>query len=123
MSRNGASATGSIMNPNQLERGWRCKFSFYLAFAATRGGGAEEGAGSFNVIRRLQWLTALGVCLHVSIVSTRSLHLHADKMPNFTLKVLTKDDAPLAARAVLNDAGTYDVATGTGGFNGSLRFE
>jgi hypothetical protein len=38
-------------------------------------------------------------------------------------KVLTKDDAPAAARAVLNDAGTYDVATGTGGFNGSLRFE
>ena len=37
--------------------------------------------------------------------------------------VLTKDDAPAAARAVLNDAGTYDVATGTGGFNGSLRFE
>lgn len=37
--------------------------------------------------------------------------------------VLTKDDAPAAARAVLNDAGTYDVATGTGGFNGSLRLE
>lgn len=38
-------------------------------------------------------------------------------------KVLTKDDAPDAARAVLNDAGTYDVTTSTGGFNGSLRFE
>lgn len=37
--------------------------------------------------------------------------------------VLTKDDAPAAARAILNDAGTYDVATGTGGFNGSLRLE
>lgn len=37
--------------------------------------------------------------------------------------MLTKDDAPAAARAILNDAGTYDVATGTGGFNGSLRFE
>lgn len=37
--------------------------------------------------------------------------------------MLTKDDAPAAARAVLNDAGTYDVATGTGGFNGSLQFE
>jgi L-ascorbate peroxidase len=38
-------------------------------------------------------------------------------------KVLTKDDAGAAARAVLNDAGTYDVATKTGGFNGSIRFE
>ncbi len=38
-------------------------------------------------------------------------------------KVLSKDDASAAARAVLHDAGTYDVATNTGGFNGSLRFE
>lgn len=38
-------------------------------------------------------------------------------------KVLTKDDAAPAARAVLNDAGTYDVATQTGGLNGSVRFE
>lgn len=38
-------------------------------------------------------------------------------------KVLTKDDAGAAARAVLNDAGTYDIATKTGGLNGSLRFE
>ena len=38
-------------------------------------------------------------------------------------KVLSKDDAQAAARAVLHDAGTFDVVTNTGGFNGSLRFE
>lgn len=37
--------------------------------------------------------------------------------------VLTSDDAPNAVRALINDAGTYDLATGTGGFNGSLRLE
>lgn len=38
-------------------------------------------------------------------------------------KVLNKDDAAAALRTVINDAGTYDVATGTGGFNGSIRLE
>lgn len=37
--------------------------------------------------------------------------------------VLTSDDAPDAVRALINDAGTYDLTTGTGGFNGSLRLE
>ena len=37
--------------------------------------------------------------------------------------VLTSDDAPNAVRALINDAGTYDVATDTGGFNGSIRLE
>lgn len=38
-------------------------------------------------------------------------------------KVLTFDDAKAATLAVINDAGTFDLATGTGGFNGSLRLE
>ena len=32
------------------------------------------------------------------------------------------EDAPDTLRLVLHDAGTYDVATGTGGLNGSIRF-
>ncbi len=39
------------------------------------------------------------------------------------VKVLSSADAPASALALVNDAGTYDVATGTGGFNGSLRLE
>lgn len=38
-------------------------------------------------------------------------------------KVLTSEDAADSVRALINDAGTYDVTTGTGGFNGSLRLE
>ena len=38
-------------------------------------------------------------------------------------KVLTKDDAAAATLAVVNDAGTFNFADGTGGFNGSLRLE
>jgi len=39
------------------------------------------------------------------------------------VKVLSSADAPASALALVNDAGTYDAATGTGGFNGSLRLE
>ncbi len=35
-------------------------------------------------------------------------------------KVLTAEDAPLALRVVLHDAATYDLASGTGGLNGSI---
>eukprot|EP00208_Stichococcus_sp_RCC1054_P005852 CAMPEP_0206144858 /NCGR_PEP_ID=MMETSP1473-20131121/25656_1 /ASSEMBLY_ACC=CAM_ASM_001109 /TAXON_ID=1461547 /ORGANISM="Stichococcus sp, Strain RCC1054" /LENGTH=349 /DNA_ID=CAMNT_0053540851 /DNA_START=116 /DNA_END=1165 /DNA_ORIENTATION=- len=38
-------------------------------------------------------------------------------------KVITKDDAALATLAIINDAGTYNFADGSGGFNGSLRLE
>ena len=39
------------------------------------------------------------------------------------VKALSSGDAAASALALINDAGTYDVATGTGGFNGSLRLE
>ena len=39
------------------------------------------------------------------------------------VKVLSSADAQASALALINDAGTYDAATGTGGFNGSLRLE
>lgn len=35
-------------------------------------------------------------------------------------KVLSKEDAPAALRLVLNDAATFDIATGKGGPNGSI---
>lgn len=38
-------------------------------------------------------------------------------------KILTADDASDVIRLILHDAGTYDIATGTGGFNGSIQFE
>ena len=37
-------------------------------------------------------------------------------------KELRSEDAPDTLRLVLHDAGTYDVATETGGINGSIRF-
>ena len=36
---------------------------------------------------------------------------------------LTRDDAAAALRLVLNDAGTFDVESGTGGLNGSIVIE
>lgn len=38
-------------------------------------------------------------------------------------KELKSSDAPDTLRLVLHDAGTYDVATGTGGLNGSIVLE
>ncbi|CAI5491184.1 unnamed protein product [Closterium sp. Naga37s-1] len=38
-------------------------------------------------------------------------------------KVVTRAKAPGALRIVFHDAGTYDLATNTGGMNGSVRFE
>lgn len=38
-------------------------------------------------------------------------------------ETVTAADASACMRLVLHDAGTYDIATGTGGFNGSIRFE
>ena len=35
-------------------------------------------------------------------------------------KVLGPEDAPIALRLVINDAATYDVASGKGGVNGSI---
>ena len=35
-------------------------------------------------------------------------------------KGLTAEDAPGCLRLVLHDAATYDIATGTGGLNGSI---
>ena len=35
-------------------------------------------------------------------------------------KTLTKEDAQDALRAVLHDAGTYDIKDGSGGLNGSI---
>lgn len=35
-------------------------------------------------------------------------------------EVISKDDAPAAVRLALHDAGTYDIATKTGGFDGSV---
>ena len=38
-------------------------------------------------------------------------------------KGLSKADAPAALRAVLHDAGTYDIKDGSGGLNGSIVLE
>ena len=38
-------------------------------------------------------------------------------------KGLSKKDAPSALRAVLHDAGTYDLKDGSGGLNGSIVLE
>ena len=37
--------------------------------------------------------------------------------------VLGNDDANVALRLLLNDAGTYDINSGTGGVNGSIVLE
>ena len=37
-------------------------------------------------------------------------------------KGLKQEDAADTVRLVLHDAGTYDIKTGTGGLNGSIRF-
>lgn len=38
-------------------------------------------------------------------------------------KVLNSGDVADSVKALIHDAGTYNVSTGTGGFNGSLRLE
>lgn len=38
-------------------------------------------------------------------------------------KVLTGADAPQCMRLLFNDAATYDIATKTGGVDGSIQFE
>ena len=49
--------------------------------------------------------------------------LHQSYVTDELKKVLGPEDAKSVLRLILNDAGTYDAATGTGGFNGSIQFE
>ncbi len=54
------------------------------------------------------------------------MHLSHAKHATITVvatQFLTAADAPAAVRLALHDAGTYDIATKTGGFDGSIALK
>ena len=66
------------------------------------------------------------VAAYLSALSSRlscSPRKLQDRATRELKKVLKADDSGIALKALLHDAATYDVATGTGGVNGSICFE